>query len=76
VLGFDVGGFVLGTILISLIVPLVITGLVIFLVFWSIRRAVPSGKDAAIAELRDRFARGEIDQAEYQARMDALTRNA
>ena len=76
VFGFDVGGFVMGTILISLVVPLLITGAVLFLVVWSIRRAVPSGKDAAIAELRDRFARGEIDQAEYQARMDALTRNA
>ena len=76
--GFDVGGFVMGTLIISLIIPLVITGLVIFVVVWAIRRSIPSmptGKNAAIMELRDRFARGEIDQAEFQARMDALTRN-
>ena len=68
----------MGTLIISLIIPLVITGLVIFVVVWAIRRSIPSmptGKNAAIMELRDRFARGEIDQAEFQARMDALTRN-
>jgi uncharacterized membrane protein len=75
VFGFDVGGFVLGTILISVLVPLLITVFVIVMVVWSIRRAMPSmpsGDNAAIQELRDRFARGEIDQAEYQARMDTL----
>ena len=72
--GFDVGGFVLGTLIISLVIPLVITGVVIGVIVWAIRRTVPSGRNAAVAELRDRFARGEIDQAEFQARMDALTR--
>ena len=76
VFGFDIGGFVIGTILVSLIVPLVITGIVIGVVVWSIRRASPGGKNAAIDELRSRFARGEIDQSEFQARMDALTRDA
>ena len=75
VFGFDVGGFVMGTILISVLVPLIIVVVVLVLVFWAIRRSVPSGKDVAIQELRARFAAGEIDQAEFQARMDALTRN-
>ena len=78
VFGFDVGGFVMGTLIISLVIPLVITGFVIFVVVWAIRRSIPSmpkGKNAAIMELRDRFARGELDQAEFQARKDALTRN-
>jgi uncharacterized membrane protein len=74
VFGFDIGGFVLGTILISLLVPLIIVAAVLGLVFWSIRRSIPSGKDVAIQELRARFAAGEIDQSEYEARMDALSR--
>jgi len=71
-----VGGFVLITIIGAVILPLAITILVIGVIVWSMRRAIPSGKDAAIQELRDRFARGEIDQSEFQARMDALNREA
>lgn len=73
--GFDIGGFITATVLISVLVPLIITGVVIGVVVWAIRRSAPTGKDAAIAELRSRFARGEIDQSEFQARMDALTRD-
>ena len=75
VFGFDMGGFIFGTILVSLVVPLVITGVVIGVIVWTVRRSVPSGKDAAIQQLRSRFAQGEIDQSEFQARMDALTRD-
>ena len=74
--GFDIGGFVIGTVIISLVIPLVMTGVIIGAVVWTIRRTVPTGKDAAIQQLRTRFASGEIDQSEYQARMDALTRDA
>jgi len=74
--GFDVGGFVAATVFISLLIPIVITVIVIGTVVWAMRRAMPSGKDAAIQELRDRFARGEIDQSEFQARMDTLTKDA
>ena len=73
--GFDIGGFIMSTLLISLVVPLVITGVVVGVIVWTIRRSIPSGKDAAIQELRARFAQGEIDQSEFQARMDALTRD-
>jgi uncharacterized membrane protein len=45
-------------------------------IIWAIRRNVPTGKDVAIQQLRARFASGEIDQSEFQARMDALTRDA
>jgi uncharacterized membrane protein len=76
VFGFDVGGFVAATVLISLLIPIVITVIVIGTVVWAMRRAMPTGKDAAIQELRDRFARGEIDQSEFQARMDTLTKDA
>jgi uncharacterized membrane protein len=72
----DVGGFIVGTIILSLLIPIVITVGVIGTIIWAIRRSVPTGKDAAIAQLRTRFARGEIDQSEFQARMDALTRDS
>jgi uncharacterized membrane protein len=75
VFGFDIGGFILGTIVLSLVVPLVIAGVIIGVVVWAIRRSVPSGKDAAVRQLRARFASGEIDLSEFQARMDALSRN-
>ena len=74
--GFDIGGFIFGTIVLSLLIPLLITVGVIATIIWVIRRSVPTGKDAAISELRARFARGEIDQGEFQARMDALTRDS
>jgi len=76
VFGFDIGGFVMGTILISLLVPLVITAVVIGVIVWAIRRSAPAGNDVAIQQLRARFAAGEIDQSEFQARLDALTREA
>ena len=56
----------------SIIVPLVITAAVIGVVIWSIRRGVPPREDPAEAELKGRYARGEIDTAEYQVRMRAL----
>jgi uncharacterized membrane protein len=74
--GFDVGGFVIGTIIVSLVVPLAITGVVIAVIVWAIRRSVPTGRDAAVQELRSRFARGQIDETEFLARMDALTRDS
>ena len=72
--GFDLGGFIFTTVILSLAVPLVITGVVIGVIVWAIRRSAPTGKDAAIGELRKRLARGEIDPAEFQARFDALIR--
>jgi uncharacterized membrane protein len=70
----DISGFVMGTVLISLLIPLMITGIMLGIIVWAVRRTVPSGRDAAIRQLRDRFARGEIDQSEFDARMDSLTR--
>jgi uncharacterized membrane protein len=71
-LPFDVGGFVMATMAVAIILPLVITGLVIGLIVWAIRRNAPASEDPAITELKSRLARGEIDPSEYQARLDAL----
>lgn len=68
----DIFGWMGPIFAISLIVPLVITGAVIGVVIWSIRRGMPAREDPAVEELKARYARGEIDTAEYQVRMRAL----
>jgi uncharacterized membrane protein len=69
---FDPFGFVGGMIALSLIVPLVTTGLIVGVIVWAIRRSAPAREDPAVAELKTRLARGEIDPTEYQVRMRAL----
>jgi uncharacterized membrane protein len=71
----DFGGFMDGVFLItivsvvaSLLIPVVIIGVVI----WAIRRNTAPQRDPAEQALRDRLARGEIDQAEFLVRMRAL----
>jgi uncharacterized membrane protein len=67
----DIGGIMDGVFLItifsvvaSLAIPLIVVGVVI----WAIRRR----RDPAEASLRERLARGDIDQAEFLVRMRAL----
>jgi uncharacterized membrane protein len=69
----DLGGFILGTVLLSLLVPIVITLIIVGMIIWAIRRS-GGGQDAAERELRTRFARGEIDPAEFRARLESLRR--
>ncbi len=71
-LPFDVGGFIFATMAATIILPLVITGLVIGVIVWTIRRSAPRAEDPAITELKSRLARGEIDPTEYQVRLHAL----
>jgi uncharacterized membrane protein len=59
----------------SLLIPLVITGLVVGLVVWAIRRNSAPREDPAVAELKGRLARGEIDTAEYEVRLRSLIRD-
>ena len=70
----DIGGIMDGVFLVtilsvvaSLAVPLIVIGVVI----WAIRRQAPH-RDPAEQALRDRLARGEIDQSEFLVRMRAL----
>lgn len=60
---------------VSILVPIVITGAVIGLIVWAIRRSVPPREDPAISALKGRYARGEIDPAEFEVRMRALTQH-
>ncbi len=59
----------------SFIAPLVITGVVIGTVIWAIRRNSAPREDPAVAALKARYARGEIDQAEFEVRLRSLTRD-
>jgi uncharacterized membrane protein len=52
----------------SLVIPIVIIGVVI----WAIRRSAPARRDPAEEALRERLARGEIEQAEFLVRMRTL----
>jgi uncharacterized membrane protein len=71
-LPFDPFGFVGSILLVSLLVPLLTTGLIVGVIVWAIRRNAPAREDPAVAALKDRLARGEIDPIEYQVRMRAL----
>ena len=53
--------------------PLAITVLVIIVIVWAIRRNAPAREDPAIAELKARYARREIDTPEFQVRLRELT---
>ena len=71
----DIGGFMdamlFGT-LITVVASLAIPIIIIVVVVWAIRRSAPARRDPAEAALRQRLARGEIDQAEFLVRMRAL----
>jgi len=58
--------------LVTLLLPLIITGAVIGVVIWAIRRNAPRREEPAVEELKARLARGEIDPVEYQVRIRAL----
>jgi uncharacterized membrane protein len=68
----DIVGWMGPIFAVSIILPLIITGAVIGVVIWSIRRGLPAREDPAVEELKARYARGEIDTAEYQVRLRAL----
>lgn len=69
---FDPFGFVGSMMVLTLLIPVVTTVLILAVIVWAIRRAGPAREDPAVAELKARLARGEIDPIEYQVRMRAL----
>jgi uncharacterized membrane protein len=58
--------------LVGFLVPAIVFVLFIGVMIWAIRRNAPIREDPAVAELKGRLARGEIDPVEYQVRMRAL----
>jgi uncharacterized membrane protein len=73
-MSFDPFGFLGPMFVLAFAVPIVTTVLIIGVIVWAIRRSVPPSEDPAVAELKARLARGDIDPSEYQARLDALQR--
>lgn len=73
--GFGIFDWMVPLMAATLLIPLVIAGLIVGLVVWAIRRNSAPREDPAIAELKGRLARGEIDTAEYQVRLRSLIRD-
>ena len=69
----DLFGFIGITVAATLLLPLLITVLIVGVVVWAIRRGMPAREDPAIVELKTRYARGEIDTAEFQVRLRELS---
>jgi putative membrane protein len=72
--GYGGGWGVFGTLLMLLWWVLIILGIVV-LVRWlfGARRGGSAAEDRALAILRERYARGEIDKTEYEARKKDLS---
>lgn len=66
-----------GMMLFGLLWMALIFGLPIYLVYWLATRSGPDGpaEDSALSVLREQYARGEIDDEEYDHRRDRLTVN-
>jgi uncharacterized membrane protein len=59
---------VLGTFLSILVITLLVVGVI----FFALRRAIPKAEDPGIAELKRRMAAGEISPVEYEVRVRAI----
>lgn len=68
----DLFDWMLPFMLASFLVPVIITVAVIAVIVWAIRRNSAPQDDPAVAELKARYARGEIDPAEFQVRLRDL----
>ncbi|MDS0478145.1 SHOCT domain-containing protein [Natrinema sp. 1APR25-10V2] len=53
--------------------PLLLIGLVLLLMYGTNREESASGPDTALAELRERYARGELSDEEFENRRSSLT---
>ncbi len=47
--------------------------MIVAMLIWIVRRNAAALEDPAVAELKDRYARGEIETAEFQVRLRELT---
>jgi putative membrane protein len=68
------GGFIGGVVLLSLLLAFAVPVLIVWLIIVIVRNAADGGsrrrrEDRAVAELRWRYARGEISQEEFERRM-------
>jgi uncharacterized membrane protein len=61
---------VAGTFLSILVITLLVLGVIIF----ALRRAIPPAEDPGVAELKRRLAAGEISPVEYEVRVRAIVK--
>lgn len=63
-----------GTMLFGILWMALIIGLPIYLVYWLVNRSQTDGRteDSALTVLREQYARGEIDDEEFERRRDRL----
>ena len=59
-----------GTFLSIVVTTLLVVGVIVF----ALRRAIPPAEDPAIAELKRRLAAGEISPIEYEVRVRAIVK--
>ena len=59
-----------GTLLSILVITLLVVGVIVF----ALRRAIPPAEDPAVTELKRRLADGEISPVEYEVRLRALVK--
>ena len=59
---------VAGTLLSILATTLLVVGVIVY----ALRRAIPPAEDPAVAELKRRLATGEISPVEYEVRVRAI----
>jgi len=73
--GWGVWGW--GMMLLGVLWMALLIGLPIYLVYWLSTRSQTNGpaEDSALAVLREQYARGEIDDDEYERRRGRLTAN-
>jgi len=72
----QVMGITVASIVGSLLVTVLVTVLILAVIVWAIRRNAPPREDPAVAELKSRLARGEIDPIEFRVRMDEIDRQS
>jgi putative membrane protein len=53
--------------------PLLLVGLILLIVYGTNRQESASEPDKALAELRERYARGELSEEEFENRRSSLT---
>ncbi len=60
----------------SLVATVLVVVLILAVIVWAVRRSSPPREDPAVAELKARLARGEIDPIEFRVRMDEIDRQS
>ncbi|NBC89100.1 MAG: SHOCT domain-containing protein [Alphaproteobacteria bacterium] len=68
------GGWWFGPVMMLVVLAVLVLAIIGLWRLFSGPRSASGGSDASLEILRERFARGEIDEQEFEARKKALTR--